>query len=133
MINVVIYKKITFSDLTFVNKKIHEVMEEINPIIFNLIKNITPGNKARISEVTKIIEKNIIEDCKEDVKKLINAKIDESLSIPRNVLLHKDRVQTIQITDEEFQAFEDEVFEMKKIMFEVTFKFYEILLLISGF
>lgn len=108
-------------------------MEEINPIIFNLIKNITPGNKARISEVTKIIEKNIIEDCKEDVKKLINAKIDESLSIPRNVLLHKDRVQTIQITDEEFQAFEDEVFEMKKIMFEVTFKFYEILLLISGF
>lgn len=133
MINVVIYKKITFSDLTFVNKKIHEVMEEINPIIFNLIKNITSGNKARISEVTKIIEKNIIEDCKEDVKKLINAKIDESLSIPRNVLLHKDRVQTIQITDEEFQAFEDEVFEMKKIMFEVTFKFYEILLLISGF
>lgn len=110
-----------FLDSTFVTKKINEVMQDINPILFNLVKNITEENKAKITEITKIIKNNIIEDSKEDVKKLINAKIEELLSIPNNVVLHKDRVQTRQITEEEYQQCEDEVFEMKKIMLEVNF------------
>lgn len=93
-------------------------MQEINPIIFNLVKNISEENKAKIMAVTKIIKNNIIEDCKEDVEKLINAKIEDSLAIPKNVVLHKDRVQTRQISDEEYQKFEEEVFEMKRIMLE---------------
>lgn len=94
-------------------------MQEINPILFNLVKNITEENKARITEVTKIIKNNIIEDCKDDVKNLVNAKIEEMLSIPSNVVLHKDRVQTRQITDDEYQQCEDQVSEMKNTMLEV--------------
>jgi hypothetical protein len=90
----------------------------MNYLFFDLIKDIKPETKKRIEDATKTIAKNVIESSKENLEKHVNSYVEKALSIPRNVILHNDRVQRIQRSAEDLKALEEEVDSLTNIVME---------------
>jgi coenzyme F420-reducing hydrogenase delta subunit len=95
-------------------------MDYMNTIFFNLIKDIKPEMEEKIRDITKLVARNISESCKENLDRLVNAKVEKSLSIPNNVILHKDRVQTMKSSESDLKVLEEEVRELSNTVKEVS-------------
>lgn len=102
------------------SEKINATMDYMNTLFFNLIKDIKPEMKEKIQDITKLVAHNISESCKENLDKLVNAQVEKSLSIPDNVILHHDRLQTIKTTEKDLNALEAEVLGLSNVMKEVS-------------
>jgi hypothetical protein len=100
--------------------QIHNSMKSLH--LTKLIKGGNPESEQKISKICTNIEKNIKSSCDEQIKKNVNKKFENIFKIPKNVLLHPDRLHINEEMMVNIQELEKECDELTKLYKEVSLK-----------